>query len=234
MTKLNYFIILSLILAGCRQGGALENGEVIFKTDFKSIDSANWKVESEIPVLWNQLQGEGFMEIDVPKGITVWFNRKLERDVIIEFEATVVDEGGPNDRASDLNCFWMASDPDHPADFFQRGEWRKGVFWHYYSLQLYYVGLGGHNNTKTRFRKYHGLADPLPEVIREYTSPDELISPNQRVRIRITCIDGTTQYFYNDKRLFELNEDEPLKEGYFGFRTVNNHMKIHSFTVYKP
>lgn len=232
---MNHLIIIFLavfVVQGCNRTSS--SGE-LFETDFRKLDSADWVIESETEISWDQLQGDGFMDIDVPGGITIWYNEKLKRDVIVEFEVTVVDEGGQNDRVSDLNCFWMASDPENPNAFFERGDWRNGVFWRYYSLELYYVGLGGHDNTKTRFRKYHGSADPVPEVIDEYTDSENLITPNQRSKVRIECIDGITRYFYNNRKLFELKEESPLKEeGYFGFRTVNNHMKVHSFSVYKP
>lgn len=202
-----------------------------FHTDFQTIDTTNWIVESETEVSWKDLHGDGFIDIDVPKGITIWFNRKLKREVILEFEVTVVKQDGPNDRVSDLNCFWMATDPKYPEHFFERSAWRRGIFWHYYSLNLYYVGLGGHDNTKTRFRKYGGSVDPLPSVLKEYTNPGNLIVANQRSHIRIVCGSQKTQYWYNGRKLFENAENEPYSEGYFGFRTVNNHMRIHSFAV---
>ncbi len=219
------------LLQNCYQPST---GDVVFETDFQNLDSTQWIVESETEIKWSDLQGENCMDIDVQKGITIWFNQKLKRDVVIEFAVTVVDEGSPNDRVSDLNCFWMASDPENPDNFFERKDWRNGVFWHYYSLNLYYVGLGGHDNSKTRFRKYHGKADPIPEVIREYTGSKNLITPNKRCTVKIVCKGNLTQYFYNGQKLFELDEENTYDSGYFGFRTVNNHMKIHSFKVFKP
>lgn len=229
----NIFLLLLgwLALAACSQRGA-GSGEVIFETDFQQMDSSNWVIESETGTSWNELVGDGYMDINAAKGITVWFDEKLERDVAIEFEVTVVDKGGPNDRVSDLNVFWMASDPENPDEFFARSEWREGIFWRYYTLNQYYVGLGGHDNTKTRFRKYHGSADPMPEVIKEYTQPEYLITPNKKSTIKIVCLEDKTQYFYNGQMLYELEESNPYDNGYFGFRTVNSHMQIHSFKVY--
>ena len=54
------------------------------------------------------------LEIDVPKGATVWFKPVLEGPVLIEYQATVISAGGKNDRVSDLNCFWMAQDARSP------------------------------------------------------------------------------------------------------------------------
>lgn len=210
-----------------------KKGNLLVHDSFDNTANLDWVVEAEEPVELKSLLKKGNLEIDVSKGITVWYAQKLSGNILIEFEATVVDKGGPNDRVSDFNCFWMATDPEHPDDFFARRSWRGGAFWNYYSLHLYYVGLGGHDNTKTRFRKYHGQADPQPEVIREYTRPPFLIEANKKCRVSIACFKGLVQYFYNGEKLFELLDDQSLSEGYFGFRTVNNHMKIHDFKVYQ-
>ena len=73
---------------------------------------------------------------------------------MIQYEATVVSAGGPNDRVSDLNSFWMATDPRTPEDLFAHD--RSGKFAEYNLLDMYYVGLGGNGNTTTRFRRYIG------------------------------------------------------------------------------
>lgn len=207
--------------------------ELMIHDSFDSAEDTNWVVESEEPLELKKMLAEGDLDIDVSKGITIWYSQKLKGNILIEFEATVVDTGGPNDRVSDFNCFWMASDPAHPDNFFARTAWRGGTFWNYYSLHLYYVGLGGHDNTKTRFRKYDGQANPQPRVIGEYTDAQNLIVANQKSRVSIACYNGLVHYFYNGRKLFELREEHPLTEGYFGFRTVNNHMKIHDFKVYR-
>src|SRR5688500_5234948 len=49
--------------------------------------------------------------IDVDGGATVWFNRKLAGDIMITYKRKVVMQQGRNDRLSDLNMFWMATDP---------------------------------------------------------------------------------------------------------------------------
>ena len=206
--------------------------DTIYNESFSSIDTSAWIVESEEEFELSEHISGDVLDIDVSKGFTLWSTTKFTGNVMFEFEATVIKNGGKNDRASDLNCFWMASDPEYPDDFFERSAWRKGIFYNYYSLKLYYVGYGGHDNTKTRFRKYNGLADPQPAVIKEYTDSVHLIKPNKKNVIRIVCLDNTVQYYFNDELLFELNDDNPYREGYFGFRTTNNHMQISGFRVH--
>ena len=43
----------------------------------------------------------GFRLLDVPAGATVWFRPELSGPIRIEYDATMVQRGGPNDRVSD-------------------------------------------------------------------------------------------------------------------------------------
>ena len=54
---------------------------------------------------------DGRLVIDVDSGATVWFEKPLSGDILIAYTRRVVMAGGPNDRLSDLNHFWMARDP---------------------------------------------------------------------------------------------------------------------------
>ena len=66
-------------------------------------------------------------EILSPKGLTLWRKEKMSGRVTIEYDACVVVEK-EGDRLSDLNCFWMASDPKHPDNIWKREKWRSGIF----------------------------------------------------------------------------------------------------------
>ncbi len=113
-----------------------------------------WKVESESPDYKVTFQGDT-AEIVSPKGLTLWRKEKMSGKVTIEYDACVVVESD-GDRLSDLNCFWMASDPQYPDNLWKREKWRSGIFLNCYSLQLYYLGYGGNHNSTTRFRRYDG------------------------------------------------------------------------------
>ena len=114
-----------------------------------------WHVESESPDYKVTFSGDT-AEIFAPKGLTLWRNEKMSGNTTIEYDACISDTGKEGDRLSDLNCFWMASDPKFPADIRKRADWRKGIFVNCYSLQLYYLGFGGNHNSTTRFRRYDG------------------------------------------------------------------------------
>ena len=143
----------------------------------------------------------------------------------------MIKQGGPRDRVSDLNCFWMAIDPKHPKDIFANKK-RKGSFKNYHSLRLYYVGYGANNNTTTRFRRYPGGgARPcLPE--HDLRDKKFMHTPNKMLKIRIVADGGRIQYFRNGEIVFDFLDKEPFVEGWFGFRTVRNHMRIDNFRVY--
>ncbi len=175
----------------------------------------------------------GKLEIEDAKGCTVWYKHKQDGPVMIEYDTYVIKADGPLDRASDLNCFWMANDPEYPEDFFQNAERRGGNFTNYNYLSLYYVGLGGHYNSKTRFRRYTGTGEKplLPE--HDLSDTKYLITPNKIAKIRIIAYDGVIQYYRDGELIFDFFDKDPYTSGYFGFRTVHNHMTIDNFKIYK-
>src|SRR5215472_12441126 len=147
--------------------------QILFEDRFASLD--NWVPELEKP--GTVTAHNGVLTIDIPAGGTLWFKPELSDSVRIEYTATMISAGGPNDRVSDLNCFWMATDPRSPDDFFAAH--RSGKFADYNQLRAYYVGQGGNTNTTTRFRRYIGDAGErpiLPENDRR--GADTLLRPN--------------------------------------------------------
>jgi len=203
-------------------------GPVLFSDDFsKGLD--NWLVELEQPGRVEARDGK--LIIDVPAGCTVWFKPELDGPVLIEYEATVIQAGGPNDRASDLNCFWMARDPRAPGGDVLAIR-RSGKFADYHQLLTYYVGLGGNSNTTTRFRRYIGSPTTRP-LLPEHDLSDRqyLITPNQKQNIRLVACGRLIQYWRDDRKIFEFTDPEPYTTGRFALRTVSNHMTIEKFTV---
>lgn len=164
--------------------------------------------------------------IDVDCGTTVWLNKKLSGNFLIEYKRKVIMQQGSNDRLSDLNQFWMANDPLDDNLFT-----RNGVFSEYDSLQLYYAGIGGNTNTTTRFRKYISNGDRL--LIHDLKDEPHLLQPNKTYLIEIVVFDGTTKVFVDKKEYFSFSDNEPLREGYFGFRTVQSRQEIDDFKIYR-
>ena len=148
-------LLVSIALYSCSN---YKNPNELFDKSTLS-NSAMWEVEQgdEGEVLFTK---KG-MEILDGSGCTVWLKTLLEQPITIEYDVTVIDKGGKYDRVSDMNVFWLASDPQHLDDLFFEGHGRAGQFKQYDNLQLYYVGMGGHDNTRTRYRRYDGQGNKV-------------------------------------------------------------------------
>jgi hypothetical protein len=142
------------------------------------------------------------LEITDGAGCNIWFTRKLEEAIEIEYIVRLIKNDGLQDRMSDLNCFWMETDPGNPTNLFKNTKARRGKFSNYNSLQLYYMGVGGNDNTTTRFRKYVGNGERplLPE--QDLTGPPFMLTPNKVYQIKIVANKGRIQYYYRDNILF--------------------------------
>jgi acetyl esterase/lipase len=207
----------------------LEVSGLLFKDDFET-DLSHW-VPEQMPG-GSTVVHHGKLEIEDAAACTVWFREKLAGPVLIEYDATLIDAGGPHDRVSDLNCFWMAVDPEHSDDIFADTS-RTGVFSDYHALRLYYVGCGGHDNSKTRFRRYTGDGSRplLPE--HDLTDPQYLLVPNKTLKIQIVANGGSIQYFRDGKLFYDVEDPDPYTEGWFALRTVRDDMTVDNFRVYR-
>jgi hypothetical protein len=221
---------LLLAAAGAIMSCAHRNGNgMLFQDDFNYPTFPNWFVELEKG--GSVVARDGALDIDVPGGCTVWFKPLIEGPVVIEYEATVISAGGPNDRVSDLNCFWMARDARSPDDLFATK--RSGAFADYNELRCYYVGFGGNGNTTTRFRRYVGDRENRP-LRAEHDRRSPLIMANRPHRLRLVADGGRIEFHVDGRRVFETVDPEPYTGGWFGIRTVHSHLSIRHFRVYRP
>jgi Domain of unknown function (DUF6250) len=190
----------------------------------------NWVIEAERGGTVEAVHGQ--LNIDVPAGCTIWFKSQITEPVLIEYEARMVSAGGTNDRVSDLNSFWMASDARSPGNIFDTK--RSGKFSDYNQLLTYYVGQGGNNNTTTRFRRYIGEQENRP-LLPEHDLRDsaDLLAPNALQKIQLITSGSTIEYFRDAKCIFNFNDPKPYTSGWFAFRTTKNHMTVEHFRVYR-
>ena len=179
-----------------------------------------WVAEDESAAMQLSLISDT-MELVVPAGLTLWYNEFLTGDYEISYQVAMLMEGGEFDRLSDLNCFWAANDPLHPDHIFARSEWRNGVFKNYNTLNLFYVGYGGNENTTTRFRRYYA----------EYTDPEHLLVPGKWYHIVIRVEKEYTTYSVNGEELFRASLKPGEGDGYFGLRLLQNHVLVTGFEV---
>lgn len=196
-----------------------------------------WQVESESPDYRVTFSGDT-CEILSPKGLTLWRKEKLKAGMTIEYDACVVDEGRDGDRLSDMNCFWLASDPN-AKDLWARAAWRSGIFLRCYTLQMYYLGYGGNHNTTTRFRRYDGDeagvedAAKRPAILKEYTDADHLLKANHWYHVKIESKLGHTRFLIDGECIVDYLDPQPLEEGWFGFRTTLSRTRLANFKAYE-
>ena len=194
-----------------------------------------WRVESESSDYTVSFRSDT-AEVLSPKGLTLWRKEKLKADIAVEYDVCVLDEGRNGDRLSDMNVFWLASDPE-AKDIWARAGWRSGIFTRCYTLQMYYLGYGGNSNTTTRFRRYTGDARGVdsagyrPAILKEYTDTKHLLKANHWYHIRIESAGGRTTMTIDGEPIVSYLDPQPLTEGWFGFRTTWSRIRITNFRI---
>lgn len=174
---------------------------------------------------------DGVLVIDDAGGCTVWLRTRLTAPVVITYEARMSSAR----RVSDLNCFWMASDPAQPDDWFANGPIRNGKFAAYDHLRTYYVGYGANDNTTTRFRRYDSTGARPLEPGHDLRAREFMLRPDQTYHVTlIATADGRVQFIRDGSVVFDVHDPAPLTSGWFGFRTVHSRMEIRNFRVSRP
>jgi hypothetical protein len=213
--------------------------DTLIMDDFSDWEK-HWAPEAERPTQVRYLPEEKALDVVAPAGFTLWLKQPLDSGTTVRYQICAVAEGGTYDRCSDLSCFWMATDPQHPADVFAGATERAGTLVGTYGLRMYYMAYGANANTATRFRRYDGDYQRFlqfsrrPPVLKEYTDPDCLIVPNHWYVVEIRVRNGVTEYWCDDKQLVCWVDPQPLQQGWFAFRTTQNHFRVRSFSVTRP
>lgn len=225
-----YYLLVLVFVFSCKSADVFREAdsskaELLYQDDFDG-ELSNWKIEKEPVDTSDVYVQDGKMVIDVAGGATIWFKKKIKGDVLIQYERKVIMKNGENDRLSDLNQFWMATDPED-ADLFTR----SGSFRSYDDLRMYYAGIGGNRNTTTRFRKYPGNGER--NLIYDLEDEKHLLKPDKTYLIQIMVRKGVTKVFVDGEEYFSYKDKNPLTQGYFGFRTVESHQKIDDFKVFR-
>ncbi|MBA4865660.1 Tat pathway signal sequence domain protein [Streptomyces sp. PSKA54] len=219
-------VALSGLLPTSTAAARPRHGRRIAHDDFRH-GLGKWAVELESG--GSVTAERGVLDIDVPGGATVWFRERLHGPYVLEYTATPISAGGANDRVSDLNNFWNATDVRSPDDLFatQRG----GTLAEYDYLTTYYAGYGANYNTTTRLRRYVGEPGVRP-LIHDYTEP--LLVANEPNHVRIVSDGSTVQWWNNGRLVFDYTDPEPYTSGHFAFRTVWSHFRVTGFAVRRP
>lgn len=191
-----------------------------------------WRVEAESPAA-RVRDARGVIDIDTPGGLTLWYPGAITGPTTIAFEAMAVQASGANDHVSDLNAFWMATDPGAPGGS-PVGR-RSGKFEAYDPLLTYYVGIGGNRNTSTRMRRYVGRPGDRP-LLPQHDRADApaLLVPNRWTRIRLIADGSRIAVERDGATLFTLTDAAPYARGWFGLRTTASHLRIRRVCITHP
>lgn len=218
-------LLLPVFIIAQQKPIAVKKLKLLFSDDFQAaLDTNRWKSEMAPLPDSRVAVSNGKLILDTKGGVTVWLNQLLSGNLVIEYKRTVIVKDGINDRLSDFNQFWMTSDPRNTNLFT-----RNGVLESYDSLLLYYIGMGGNTNKSTRFRKYEGGERKL---LQEYTDKGHLLEANKTYSITTVVKNGLTQFYVDGELFFEWNDPNPLRQGYFGFRSTKSHQEIDDIKIY--
>jgi len=196
-----------------------------------SMDMENhprWRSEFEYPHKSRLCTDGKTITIESFGGATLWLDSLLTGDYIIEYERMVLLDSGKYDRLSDLNQFWLASEADGVGTLHVK----DGKLSSYDTLDLFYVGMGGNNNSTTRFRHYDGTGDRV--LLDEKNEQTYLLKPNVYYTIKtvVSLANGFTAFYVNDELLFSY-QGALRHAGFFGFRQTAARQKIRNLKIYK-
>lgn len=206
-----------------------QRGPLLYRDDFDTpltSPASQWAAEVQKPEGSHVTAGGGRLLIDSAAGATLWFKPKLSGDVLITYRRKVLLEGGPNDRLSDLNQFWMAAEPDGTLAFT-----RSGKLEDYDTLPMYYAGIGGNTNKTTRLRRY--TLDGGKPLVDEASDPARLLQPNREYALAIEVYHGCTRISVDGQRWLGYADPKPLAAGWFGIRTTWSRQQVTAFRVYR-
>jgi hypothetical protein len=236
--RLILFLVMATAPGGLRAEAPatprFEPAEILHQDDFA--DLSRWLAEQRPGGTVSAR--DGALVIDDAEGCTVWFRPELTAPVIITYDATVLGRSGPRSASqrsvSDLNCFWMATDPAAAAgSVLATPAKRTGAFADYDSLRLYYVGYGGNSNTTTRFRRYTGTGERPLLPGHDRAAPQYLLRANATYHLMLVAAGGRAQFFRDGELIFDYADPQPLARGWFGLRTVHSRVEIRHFRVWR-
>lgn len=219
-------ILCTIPAAHAQECGSWGRPGALLHSDGFDKDLSQWVAEYRAAPGSSITAAGGKLTMDLAGDATVWFKPRLSGDIQISYRRKMLMAGGANDRLSDLNQFWMASDPRNVNLFT-----RDGTFAQYDALSLYYMGMGGNTNTTTRFRKYDGKGQRV--LLGDLADSEHLLLPNREYQIDIAVYQGCTRILVDGEPYFTYLDPEPLRSGHFGFRTTHSRQEISDFKVYQ-
>jgi hypothetical protein len=88
-------------------------------------------------------------------------------------------------------------------------------------------------DTVTRFRRHDPDGTGKRGLLHELTGDDYRIVPNHTYTIQLIACESRVLYLRDGEVLFDVDDPEPYTSGWFGLRTLTNHMTVSDFTVHE-
>jgi len=187
-----------------------------------------WIIELEYPDKSRVEATDEGLVIDSYGGATLWLDTLLTGDYLIQYERQISLDKGKNKQLSDLNQFWLAQEPHNGTKL----KPRNGSLDSYNDLTLFYVGIGGNNNSTTRFRRYDGSGERI--LLAEKNEKPFLLEAGRSDTIStfVRTSKRQTEVWMNGKLLF-ADEHIQNTKGYFGLRLTASRQVIKWLTISK-
>jgi hypothetical protein len=214
--------------AGLLLAEVLLSGAAAPADDFRH-GLAHWQIEDEGGATVRA--ADAVLDIDAPHGISLWWRERLTGPVAIDYDVEPVAAGGPQDAVSDVNAFWMATDPSAPGGS-PLAHPRSGAFASYDTLLTYYVGIGGNRNTTTRFRRYIGQPGNRPLLPQhDRSDPAAMLQPNRWTHVGLIANGRRIAVERDGKPLFTYDDPQAYRSGWFALRTTKSHLRIRNLRI---
>jgi hypothetical protein len=180
-----------------------------------------WRVEAQVSTPRSTVTAKaGTLNLDAAGGVTVLLLTPLTGTYCIRYTRQVLPAEGGVYRISDLNQFWLIDPAPLGAP-----EPRDGRLESYTPDRLFYVGIGGNNNTTTRFRHYDG--SPARPLLGE---ADLRLEANRRYDLRTCVLADRTELYVDGKLLFSAAQTPP-RLSYFALRSVGSKQRVTHFRI---
>ena len=189
---------------------------IIFMESFDYPDGmvpSCWWSEGCTPEIKN---GHLFVDADkiAPKAATIWLDLNLSGNLQIEFDVQIVSS---SDKANNINCFFLYSDPDGLTLRSTAKEREGGSYNLYHKLNGYIFTFVANGEEKSRFRfrdnpDFHLLAE-------DYLDSNKT---EENYHVRLVKLSDRIQYWIDGNKIMDIIDDKynPLyNTGLVGFRT---------------
>jgi hypothetical protein len=221
--------IIFLILCLTGSCGPSADVNVIFQEFFDYPDGelpSHWWSEGSPAVI-----RDGRLYTDALNGpyrvSTIWLDLSLSCDLLIEFDAHVVDS---ENNANNINCFFHYSDPSGPSLRETTSQRENGAYNHYHQLNGYiftYLANGNPDTARFRFRDNPGF-----NLLQEVNQYDCKVGKTYCFKIEKTG--NRFRFWVDGMQIMDMADDifNPLHDqGLFGFRTFNTILWWDNLTI---